>query len=57
MSDDDPPVVSRSPRGTIVVRIKRSAQVTAARVVVGPLVKFAIGGVAAGVAALMAWRC
>lgn len=56
MSDNDPPVVSRSPRGTIIVRIKRSAQVTAARVVVGPLAKWIVGVVAAAVAAV-AWRC
>ena len=53
---DDPPVISRSPRGTIIVRVRRSVQVAAARVVLGPLVKFLIGAVAA-VAAALAWRC
>lgn len=56
-TEDDPPVVSRSQRGTIVVRIKRSAQVAALRTAGVPLVKFAVGGVAAAVAAIAAWRC
>lgn len=49
--------MSRSPRGTIIVRIRRNVQVTAARVVLGPVVKFAVGAVLAGAAGLMAWRC
>lgn len=53
----EPPVVSRSPRGTIIVRIRRSVQVTAARVVLGPIVKFALAGIAAVVAAVWAVEC
>lgn len=56
MSDDAPPVVSRSPRGTIIVRVRRNVQVAAVRVVAGPLLKWIVGVVAAAVAAI-AWRC
>ena len=55
-TDDDPPVVSRSPRGTIIVRIKRRAQVAVVRTVAAPLVKWAIGAVAA-IAAAGWWAC
>lgn len=55
MSED--PVISRSPRGTIIVRVKRSAQVAAVRVVAAPLFKAIAAGVALVATAVAAWRC
>jgi hypothetical protein len=56
VSDDDPPVLSRSPRGTIIVRVKRRTQVAVAKYAAAPLLKW-IGGLLAVVAGAGLWRC
>lgn len=55
-AEDDPPVLSRSPRGTIVVRVKRKTQVAVARYAAVPVLKW-LGGLLAAGAAWLAWRC
>lgn len=57
VADDDPPVISRSPRGTVVFRLKRRTQVAVAKVAAPWLLKLIVGLVAAGAAGVAAWRC